>query len=265
MSTDINQWLPYSTENAEALRRQVKEFRDGGPVKAIDILMDQTSFSNLRKWINNNISHQKISRDHYYKLVIVGLRDGWLRQNGFHLYAEIARSLGYPVPSDGIVHDGPSTDHYIVYRYSYIAPGYVLHGSLSVTHEKYQIKTKERYRIQADVAESAFGANDMVFNRSGFLFKIGSRFLLVSQRDDRPGEVKTAYLESITGRARAMKGPFSDRHGEYFYAARMYAKPRQNPLADSEIRATKPEGIVDETILEYLTSLPKSGKIVISL
>lgn len=242
-------WLEYTPENCESLRRAAESYCDDGPAKAEAILSEEASFTNLRKWLNQNKGHQKISEENYYRLVLIGLRDGWLGMDTRPLFRSFTIWLGHRMPK----REGPRVDHYEVYRYSFLAPGYVLYGGLTITYGKEQVTTEELYKIQSDVAkEKKLGQIELVFPRTGLVFSRGKNsYLMISKRINRESEIQTTFLEEVVG-GQVLKGPFSDWHGADFYTGRMYASRIEKPLHKDRICAVKPEE-VPASVDKYLT------------
>jgi hypothetical protein len=239
MADFYSEWMTANVGNKEKLRLRVKAYCDAQGAKAEGNLAAAAQYSNLRKWLNQNEGHEDITDGNYYRLLLVGLRDKWLGRDDRSLFRAYSAFLGYPLPEDGVAHSGPAHEHYEVYRYSLLAPGYVLRGRLDITYEAEQISTRELYKIQAEVMRQfGRGDHDGIFPRSGFLFPRGHRsYLMISMRDDARHEIETAFLQ--IGAAGVLEGRFSDWHGNDFYAARMYACRRSNMLPEEHIVAIK--------------------------
>jgi hypothetical protein len=165
----------------------------------------------------------------------------------------------------GLVHPNDASESYEVYKYSLIASGYILRGLLTLTFGQEQITTTERYRIQSEVVkERGLGDEDMVFEREGFLFKRADNlFLMISHRVGSPSEVQTAYLSSLSMN-RVLRGSFSDRHSDLFYAARIYMNYISALPSADRICAVKPDAIPDN-VNEYLTRELDHGIYIINL
>jgi hypothetical protein len=248
MPSAFDEWITYDAKACDRLRTRVKQHLDGSPSKTTDALAEAAQYTNLRKWVKGYQDHKRISESNYYRLVLVGLRDGWLGFDTRPLSQLFAHWLELQSP------DQTRVDHYEVYRYSFMASGFVLRGRMSVTYESTQITTQEMYRIQADVAKlRKIGEGDLLFPRSGLLFKRGKRnSLIVSKRDPEPREIQAAFLEESAA-GHVMSGPFCDWHGSKFYAGRMYASKLNQRLSDDDVLALKPEQIAKD-VDNYLTT-----------
>jgi hypothetical protein len=265
MPNFFDQWLPWTEKSKAELRNRVNAYCAGGAKKeTMQSLADDCEFTNLRKWLHSNSGHEDISFDNYAKLVLVGLKGGWLGRDERPLFRGFSEFLGHPLPKGGLKHSGHKTEHFEMHRYSFLAQGYIFRGALSITHEREQITVTEMCRIQSEVAkEHGLGEDDQWFSRTGLLFPRGEEsYLMISHKDAFHNEVQTAYLDRVADGV--YRGPFSDWHGNNFYAARIHISRRQTALKDDEIRVVKPleiRGAVDK----YLTEDWGSGTHVVPL
>ena len=245
MANIYQRWFPRTDNSKDALRALVKQrCASDKTMKVYHDIISKTGFTNLQKWLRQADGHENISEANYFKVVMLGLSEGWPGLDERPSTAMLADFLHIGPAPVGLVHNGDATEYYEVYKYSFLARGYILRGLLTLHFEQGQIKTTEKYRIQSEVAkEFGPGEEDIIFDREGFLFKRSdNQYLMISHRLGSPNEIQTAYL-SAQSLNHVLRGSFSDRHGDSFYAARIYMSYLRKSLAADRICAVRPSEI----------------------
>jgi hypothetical protein len=258
MASPYDEWSVYSEANQAHLRDRVLQVCKARPkeINRLQIALDcDFNYTNFDKWLNEYQKYAILSKARYYRLVLHGLHHGWLGTDGAALFREFSHFLGSNMEQAKEIYTRIQ-GHYVVHRFSYLARGYVLRGSLDITYQKELnlFSTKESYRIQGGVMnDMSLGLEDAWYNRSGFFFPRGEHsYLLVSRKDEHPSEIQMTYLEAHGQNNNLLRGQFSDWHGDKFYAARMIAPRIPHSLPKSEV-LTFDQAVIDTKIKQYLT------------
>lgn len=241
-------------------------------------------FSN---WVHGSLKYpRQLTEDRYLPLLhYVASRGGVEEENSDRVFAGISDFLGHPAEETfSRVED--FVGDYAVYRYSYLAPGYVLQGSLKITadHERKALMTTELYRIQSEMltrikdqpeksrlAEERSKVQDLDFPRIGYFFpRSPDSFVMISKktkkREYEPVEIQTVYFDNIyesTREPELMQGVLSDWHGDRFYTTRIVVQKLEQPLGDEYIKTLDPVD-VNDIVNAYLTTRSDEKGAVVS-
>ncbi len=200
---DFSRWLDWSRENAPPSEDRPRKRRGS------DILRD----------------------DRYYQLIRYGIANGWFQGNHVLLQRGLAIFLGQ-LPGQRpktVLLDG----FYKTYRYSFLAPGFVLVGEMYINSKT--LETTERHRIQSGVSDRQ---TDAWFLRNGILRRRGENsFMVLSTKVLSAVEVQMRYFETYGEVAAELRGRIADWHGGQFYSVNFVAYKTGRPLRDSEIVA----------------------------
>lgn len=241
-------------------------------------------FSN---WLRDTPSHPRhLTPDRYFSLLQhVANRDGIEPENFDEVFAGIARFLGHPI-EDTFNRVADFAGSYVVYRYSLLAPGYVLRGALQIAPDfaRKALRTTEFYRIQSDMlTRTKTGpatseatvirakARDLDFPREGYFFpRSPDSYVMISKKTKKrahePVEIQTIYFDNIyesTREPELMQGVVSDWHGDKFYTTRIIAQKLEQPLGDEEVKTLDPQD-VNDIVKAYLTAKCDNGGSVVS-
>lgn len=262
-SSVYDTWYDYNEANCLALRAKVKELYDNTTIPWVRF-GDQCGFPEMERWVRQEKKYQNITASHYYRIVLAGLRDGWLGKDVRPLYEQFRIFLNNPPLKK---QDRATEEHFEVYRYSFLARdyGYVLRGSLTINFNSDEITTEEDYKIQKEVAvELAISPEDCYYPRSGMLFPRNDKsYLMISKRNRDENEVQTALLERVTTGG-ALRGAFSDLHGRFFHATRIYAVKTTNAVDKQHLKAVNINEVPDAP-RRYLTAELNSANKAIAI
>jgi hypothetical protein len=251
-------WSEYNDTTLLALRERVREYCDAGEAKAEKNLADDTQISNLPRWLSADIPFKKLSLTNYYRLVLHGITNRWLASDPDALYRDFCSFLEqrpHSLPDLRGPKNQELVRHYEVFRFSLLAKGAVMRGSLTLTQRPNEttIETFERSaRPTGTKGQADYDPAGARYQRTGLLFPRGeNKYLMISKKHDAPTEIQTTYLIEM-GSHHMLHGRFSDWHGDSFYATRMVAQLLTRRLDDSEIKGIEPEDL-DPGVREYLT------------
>ena len=183
------------------------------------------------------------------------------------VFVGIADFLGYPA-DETLARVTDFVGDYVIYRYSFLAPGYILQGSLSIAPDPIRkaLRTTELYRIQSEmmtrikgqpekskVAEERSKVQDLNFPRTGYFFpRSPISFVMISKktkkRENEPVEIQSIYFDNIyesTREPELMVGVMSDWHGDTYYTTRVVAQKLGEPLGDDYIKTLDPADVND--------------------
>ena len=244
--------------------------------------MSQESFAEAAKWdkkyVSNWLNHNDPKPDElrYYKLLNHIAVTGRIHPENYdRAFEGIANFLEFSIER---LFDRRTdfVGHYAIYRYSMLAPGYILQGALNIQYDEKikALRTEESFRIQSDVftriehgeeVETILDkANVAHFNfpRSGYFFaRNDDSYVMISKKPHlQPVQIQTIYFDNVHGDSHnpdhrelgLMYGHLTDWHSKQFYVTRVVALRRQVPLDNDEIRTLEPNK-VNPTIREYLT------------
>jgi hypothetical protein len=252
MTSEADPRAAFTQENCDALRDFLRKKWPDSEKQYVLATQCGCHQSTFNKWLNHHSKYRKPPKETYYRLVLYGYAHGWF-EDDVSLPLKLSALHGAPTGSKGWKE---LAGNYVVYRFSYLARGMVLRGSLHVAAEHY--RTEEQYRIHGDIMgrfTGAAGVEDAIFARSGVLARRGEGFfLMLSSKKTHPAETQTAYLEA-SGPYSQLRGPFTDWHSSHFYSANMWAQKLRNPLPEQDIQTIEPDE-VPPVILDYLRQAP---------
>jgi hypothetical protein len=148
MLRDYRAWSAFTIENYRALRDLVRERRKGSGVTQ-DSIADEAGLDrhNFSRWLSDSTRSEREAEMYYFKVLLWCYNEGWLERNDRSWFMEFASFMGGrrrgPEETRADV-EGP----YVVYRYSCLAQGSILRGSLDITYEDGIFSTAEVYRIR---------------------------------------------------------------------------------------------------------------------
>lgn len=247
---------------------RIKHFCKTEKKYQIGLLSERCKVPNLSKYLNKDTGYDRtMPYQQYAALAFYGITSGWLGSDADAYYKDFFAFLGMDV------NGAPRTSlesHYVVYRFSFLAPGFILKGPLNLTRDvdTVAVRTDEFHRIQIDVARRfPFGAGaetDFKFPRSGHLFPRGGNEYLMISRKDGDGfrnQIQTSYLQAHGNDLNSFEGPFSDFHGTQLYFGYMIATKADFPLANDDACALETDA-VDPEIVKVLREGSKKGTVV---
>lgn len=240
-------------------------------------------FSN---WLRDTPSHPRnLTPDRYFSLLQhVANRDGIEPENFDEVFAGVARFLGHPM-EDTFNRVADFAGSYVVYRYSLLAPGYVLRGSLEILPDdaRKALRTSEFYRIQSEMLTRTKSppemrdlpmvrakVRDLDFPRDGYFFpRSPDSYVMISKkrkkREHQPVEIQTIYFDNVyesTDEPGIMQGVLSDWHGDKFYTTRVVAQKLPQALGSEYVMTLDPKD-VNDIVHAYLTAKwDDSGSVV---
>lgn len=266
-----SKWLAHSAENVEELRQAILAARSHGDGKHLAHVMGWDP-KYVSDWLNHN--DPKPDELRYYKLLKDLARSGRVSSENYdNAFEAISNFLEFDI--DLLFERRANVEgDYVVYRYSMLAPGHILKGSLNIKYDNLSkaLKTQELYRIptallteeeaKPNIESLELDGGDFRFPRNGYFFARGENdYILISKKPYvRPVQVQTIYFDDVHGVSQSperrkltlMYGRLSDWHGRNFYSTRVVAVRRSEPLNENEITALEPNKI-NASIREFLT------------
>lgn len=265
-------WLKCTEKNVAALRDIFLKQREKGQKQDGFAAAAEWQPSEMSKWLNHGTPQPIESR--YFKLLGFVADSGWIPPEDYdQVFFGISRFLEYPL--DDLTSQFKKCEgDYVYYRFSYLAPGYILRGSLHVEYNNVikALQTTEQCRIQGEIFSDADSnetdgiktkGEDLHFPRTGYLFPRGTdSFVLISKKTNvHPVQLQTVYFDNAYGGSRAhehrdpglMYGLVTDWHGKTFYTTRIAAQKLISPLPEDKI-ATVALGQINPVIRGYLTT-----------
>jgi hypothetical protein len=268
MANIASKWLTYNPENVHELRQRCVELCDkkGMNQKLLAYEAGGWDPSYFSKWLRNGCTD--LPADRYHKLLAFVANTGIIKAEDYDkVFAAIADFLGYS-QDDTIKQAVHFVGHYIVHRYSLLAPGYILQGSLTIRYDEKlkAFRTEELFRIQSEMltrvkdqpeqselAQIRTQVRNLDFPRTGYFFaRSADSYILVSkkskQREHEPAEIQTIYFDNVFDSGAApglMDGILSDWHKKRYYSVRVVVQKLDGPLEDKFIRTLDPSGVND--------------------
>jgi len=259
--------LSYNEENVRHLRACCLYLID-------DRRQKQSPFAAAANWSEGDFSNwlhrnsKRLTEERYIPLLQFAAKQGGIEEENYDkVFVGIADFLGYPA-EETLARVTDFVGDYVIYRYSFLAPGYILQGSLSIAPDpkRKALRTTELYRIQSEmmtrikgqpekskVAEERSKVQDLNFPRTGYFFpRSPTSFVMISKktkkRENEPVEIQTIYFDNIyesTREPELMVGVMSDWHGDTYYTTRVVAQKLGGPLGDDYIKTLDPADVND--------------------
>ena len=242
---------------------------------------DRGDFSH---WLNGHEGFH-LNETRYYKLLYhLGNRDWIVPENYDQVFAGISKFFEFPA-EDTLERYGDFVGDYVIYRYSLLAPGYILQGKLNIRYDQdvKALKTTEYHRIQAELlvrvkdrdgsqsgAEPKWKVDDMQFHRSGYFFaRSMDSYVMMSKKiregDQDPVELQTTNFENIyraTRKPGQLRGFLTDWHGREFYTTRVVAQKLDEALDDGDVKTLETD-MVNDIVVNYLAKRIEQEKSVV--
>jgi hypothetical protein len=276
MANIPSRWLKYHPDNVSGLRAHCQELCENKGVSQKLLAIeaggwDQGEFS---KWIRGDISTPLVE-ERYHKLLAHVASTGAIKAEDYDkVFAGIADFLGF-TPDDTVSQTANFVGHYIVHRYSLLAPGHILQGSLTIEHDQklQAFKTKEFYRIQAEIltriknqpekselAKLMSKVGNLDFARDGYFFpRSPDSYVMISKKSKKrlyePSEIETTYFDNVFDSDDApglMHGLLTDWHKKRVYTTRVVAQRLEDRLSDELVKTLDPSD-VNDVANQYLT------------
>jgi len=270
MANIPSKWLTYNQENVACLRKHCVDLCDKKEMsqKLLAYEAGRWDPGDFSKWLRHG--SVDLTEDRYYKLLAYIATTGTIKAEDYDkVFAGIADFLGYN-PHDSIRQAADFVGHHMIHRYSLLAPGYVLRGSLTISYDEKlkAFRTEELYRIQTailsrignqpgqcDLAKVMSNTKSLDFPRDGYFFaRSPDSYILISKkswkREHEPAEIQTIYFENVYeshATPRLMHGLLSDWHKKRYYSTRVVAQKLAEPLDDKFIGTFEPSDINDVT------------------
>jgi hypothetical protein len=267
--------LTYDLKNVEELREGALKLVDEGE-KQLSLAKAAGDWdgSDFSKWLHHN--SKPLDEWRYIPLLQhVANRGGIEPEKYDEVFVGISNFLGFPA-DETLDRSADFVGNYVIYRYSLLAPGYVLQGRLAIEldHKRKALRTTELFRIQSDLltriknqpttsklAEERSRVRNLDFPRTGYFFpRSPDSYLMISKkikkRDNDPVEIQTIYFENIYESSKEptlMQGFLSDWHGKRSYMTRVVAQKLELPLDDKLIGTLDPAD-VNDIVNEHLTT-----------
>ncbi|MFZ3351794.1 MAG: hypothetical protein WA268_13085 [Xanthobacteraceae bacterium] len=278
--------LWYTPESVRYLRRRCLVIIARKRVK-------QAHLAASADWSDGDFSHwvhgtrkMNLNEERYWPLLRVVIEEGGIDEEAYdRAFGGISDFLGHPAEVT-FERVADFVGNYVVYRYSYLAPGYVLKGSLTITADakRRALRTREHYRIQSEMltriltqpekskmAQEQSKVQDLDFPRDGYFFpRSPDSFVMISKktkkREHEPVEIQTIYFDNVYESIREpdyMRGVVTDWHGDRFYSTRVAVQKLEEPLPLDQIATLDPLD-VNDIVNSYLVDPSAEKGFVVS-